>query len=65
MATLAVHGWQGERVVGMERGKGSLVLELEPCTPPCLDGRMLASLEHELGAGVLVQSLEAGTQADP
>ena len=48
----------------MERGKGSLVLELEPCTPPCLDGRMLASLEHELGAGVLVQHPEADTQAD-
>ena len=62
MVVLAVHGWQDERV-GMERDKGSLLL-VEPCTPPCLDGRMLASLEHELGAGVLVQHPEAGTQAD-
>ena len=57
MVALAVHGWPGERV-GMERDKGSLVL-VEPCTPPCLDGRRPVSPEHELGAGVLVQHPEA------
>ena len=62
LATLAVRGWQDEKVdMGMDKGIPEPVVE--PCTHPCWDEMQILSLEHGLDAGDGVQHLEAGTQA--